>query len=523
MVALLDRLHRDASGPSGGSSGDAQQGVGSSAAGRRQPFATAGGPWEFNLRDLLRWCDLIESSVAPGDSTAAAAAEEMEQMDVDHQQQEQQQVAAGDAEALKEAAEHFAGMLLFQRLRTDQDRDHARAVFARIWGRVPRESAAPQLLVDESELVVGTARLPRGQDGGGAGAGGGEGARQQQLARAATDRLSLPAWQAPLLESAAHCAARGWMCLLVGGAGAGKTSVARLLAALAGRPLLELVLTTGTDTSDLLGSFEQVEPARRVQEIADAAGRLVSAACERLLLSADDVNGGGGRRLALARSLQEAWAAYERGLMSAGAAAAAGGAAGSQSMEDTEHQLQLAGRVIAALQQVVSSDLPEISDHEISAGAQPSIADALAAVAADAAAVQAELSAPGGRSTAGRFEWVDGSLTRAVERGGWVLLDNANLCNPTVLDRLNPLLEPGGVLQLSEAGGGADAGGRVIVPHPDFRLFLCLDPRMGEVSRAMRNRGIEVFLLPPGSVTGGGAGAGGAAGGAEQVGLGFMV
>eukprot|EP00961_Rhodomonas_salina_P022271 299750-Rhodomonas_salina.2 len=30
-----------------------------------------------------------------------------------------------------------------------------------------------------------------------------------------------------------------------------------------------------------------------------------------------------------------------------------------------------------------------------------------------------------------------------MERGEWVLLDNVNLCNPTVLDRLNPLLEPG--------------------------------------------------------------------------------
>ncbi len=32
----------------------------------------------------------------------------------------------------------------------------------------------------------------------------------------------------------------------------------------------------------------------------------------------------------------------------------------------------------------------------------------------------------------------------AIERGQWVLLDSANLCNPTVLDRLNPLLEPQG-------------------------------------------------------------------------------
>lgn len=38
----------------------------------------------------------------------------------------------------------------------------------------------------------------------------------------------------------------------------------------------------------------------------------------------------------------------------------------------------------------------------------------------------------GGNSTAGRFEWVDGALTRAVEEGRWVLLDNAGACPATV-------------------------------------------------------------------------------------------
>ena len=55
------------------------------------------------------------------------------------------------------------------------------------------------------------------------------------------------------------------MCILVGGAAAGKTALARTAAALAGRPVLELTLTAGSDTSDLLGSFEQQEPSRRLQ------------------------------------------------------------------------------------------------------------------------------------------------------------------------------------------------------------------------------------------------------------------
>ncbi len=39
----------------------------------------------------------------------------------------------------------------------------------------------------------------------------------------------------------------------------------RAAAALAGRPLEELALSAGTDTADLLGGFEQLEPLRRVQ------------------------------------------------------------------------------------------------------------------------------------------------------------------------------------------------------------------------------------------------------------------
>jgi midasin (ATPase involved in ribosome maturation) len=82
-----------------------------------------------------------------------------------------------------------------------------------------------------------------------------------------------------------------------------------------------------------------------------------------------------------------------------------------------------------------------------------------------------------GRMRARRFEWVDGPLTRAVAGGGWVLLDGANLCPATVLDRLNPLLEPGGELLLNEAGGGADGAPRALRPHAAFRLILALDPR----------------------------------------------
>lgn len=37
---------------------------------------------------------------------------------------------------------------------------------------------------------------------------------------------------------------------------------------------------------------------------------------------------------------------------------------------------------------------------------------------------------------------------------------------------------------------------RVIRPHPSFRLFATLNPKYGDISRAMRNRAVEVNASP---------------------------
>jgi len=96
----------------------------------------------------------------------------------------------------------------------------------------------------------------------------------------------------------------------------------------------------------------------------------------------------------------------------------------------------------------------------------------------------------------GGFHWVDGVLVKAMEEGKWLNLENVNFCPSSVLDRLNPLMEIGGSLVLTEGGGSDSTGARVIHPHPNFRLFLSMNADTGgEVSRAMRNRCIEVSLV----------------------------
>ena len=92
------------------------------------------------------------------------------------------------------------------------------------------------------------------------------------------------------------------------------------------------------------------------------------------------------------------------------------------------------------------------------------------------------------------FEWIDSTLVNAIENGQWLLIDNANFCSPSVLDRLNPLLEINGNLQINEKGIGENGVIPTIRAHKNFRMILCMNESFGELSRPMRNRGVEIYM-----------------------------
>ena len=80
----------------------------------------------------------------------------------------------------------------------------------------------------------------------------------------ATDLLLLRN-QLPWLEALAHCVQHDLPALLVGTAATGKTSMVQALAALCGQPLVQIALNGSSDTSDLLGGFEQASMGHRLQ------------------------------------------------------------------------------------------------------------------------------------------------------------------------------------------------------------------------------------------------------------------
>lgn len=137
MVGLLEAMHAAATAGDGGDGG----GGGGAAAGRR--FASLGGPWEFNLRDLLRWADLVERAVVPAPPAAAAGA------------------AAAENAALDDAAEHVARMLFEQRLRAAADRDAFAALWRRAWGRPLAARGALPVVLTPDTACIGRVLLPR--------------------------------------------------------------------------------------------------------------------------------------------------------------------------------------------------------------------------------------------------------------------------------------------------------------------------------------------------------------------------
>jgi len=95
--------------------------------------------------------------------------------------------------------------------------------------------------------------------------------------------------------------------------------------------------------------------------------------------------------------------------------------------------------------------------------------------------------------------WQDGLLVQAMRRGWWVILDEVNLAEPQILERLNSVLEDTPSLTLTEFDNSVlGAGGEPI--HEDFRLFATMNPAdyagRSVLSPAWRDRWRATRVVP---------------------------
>lgn len=235
-------------------------------------------------------------------------------------------------------------------------------------------------------------------------------------------------------QSLLMCVQLQWPVILCGPSGAGKTALITDLAATVGASCVTISMTAETDALDLIGGYEQYDPHRELQGFADRLHALLCSDCKTQL------------------SQPSFLAAVE-----------------------AVHILE---SLMLDRSDISGADLERILQYNESSDVRSILEE-----------VQ-QASQVADRTT---FTWLDGLLVEALQDGKWLILDNANLCSPSVLDRLNSLLEPNGFLLLNEHTHD-DGSPRMIRPHPDFRVFLVIDPGNGELSRAMRNRAVELYM-----------------------------
>ncbi|KAL4259301.1 Midasin, partial [Pleurotus pulmonarius] len=354
----------------------------------KRSFARDGAPWEFNLRDILRWCSLSLSS--------------------DRHLQPIQ----------------YLRSVYLQRFRTKNDEEFALRVFeegfstsaARVVERRPHHSVTP------THLQIGQFHH----------------ARNNLLPHRRPGQFLHP--HLSILETLGHCIRHNWLAILSGPQECGKSEVVKVLATYTGNVLYELSFSSATDTMDILGSFEQLDDEASVRVLLDSVANTLRVQTRSRVGSTESY-------VLCYQRIKEIIASLRT--------------------NDAMSSLQ---QTVSLLDQIPSDDRIHNHKHALLELLQKRISSL---------------------TSAGQFVWVDGPLIRAAKEGRWLLIEGANLCNPSVLDRLNSLCEPNGELVLSERGF-VNGAVQIIKPHPNFRLFMSVDPQFGELSRAMRNRGVEI-------------------------------
>uniref|UniRef100_A0A8B9G947 Midasin n=1 Tax=Amazona collaria TaxID=241587 RepID=A0A8B9G947_9PSIT len=374
-----------------------------------------GAPWEFNLRDLFRWCQLMLVDQSPG---------------------------------CYDPGQHVF-LVYGERMRTREDKEKVISAFRDIFGQeADVYTGTREFHITPYNVQIGYSVLSRGN----------------YIPRPGRN-LSLLHHSLQSLEFIMKCVHMSWMVILVGPAAVGKTSLVELLAHLTGHRLKIMAMNSAMDTTELLGGFEQVDINRPWQRLLEKVENTVNTLVrDSLLLTeicADD-----------AELVLRAWSSfilnYKPKSLSEG-----GRSVTAELVSKLEGILILTQRLNNKINSYSKAEFAHLVEEFRRFKLQQ-------AQAADC-------------NNHGTFEWVDGMLVQALQSGDWLLMDNVNFCNPSVLDRLNALLEPAGVLTMSERGV-IDGTIPTIAPHPNFRLFLSMDPVHGEISRAMRNRGIEIYI-----------------------------
>jgi hypothetical protein len=385
---------------------------------KKQEWGAKGGPWEFNLRDLVRWCQLMLKHQQPGYWKPS----------------------------------EFVEIIYQTKFRTKEDRLRVIELTTQMFGDWPSCLRSGPYITSLS-IKVGRIEL----------------LRTGQYMNTREQYRLLHHWLQPM-SALVQSLDMGWMTILVGNSGVGKSSLVRAVAQLTGHHLLEFPIITDMDTTDLLGGFEQADWKRDLLLTLCRLKLVVQGVLQDVLVLVKLDSCGFGD--------MDKFVSLISGLVSARSALTS-----LSNMLSTNEVLDKLESLLLNIEELIpaiESMCPDVL------GSLDELKRALLLLKNKIAA---------GGDNRGAFKWFDSTLIQAVQEGYWLLMDNANLCSASVLDRINPLLEPNGKLRIDERGVSDGDVVTVITPHKDFRLILTMDYTKGELSRAFRNRGIEIYML----------------------------
>jgi midasin len=289
----------------------------------------------------------------------------------------------------------FLNVVYLQRMRTSADRNEVIKLFEEVFESKPSLNTHPKFHINPKNLIIGSACMQR---------------CHFQPCKTWMNQLEILPGNLYSMEAIMHCLNQGWLCILVGPHSSGKTSLVRLLAQLTGNALHELNLSTGSDVSELLGCFEQYSLFRHYK----AAIYQVERYLDEYFCLESEIQ---WKEFIVARkSLFAKWFEFIASKRY------------SFSMPVSTFMDSWDARSFDSLALLVDIIEQLKNDLEVLNCPVSWSVDDLDRLLKSVQELQKNKSL----QQKVKFEWVAGDMVKAMESGEWVVLDNANLCNPTV-------------------------------------------------------------------------------------------
>ena len=375
--------------------------------GGRQPkqWGVIGSPWNFNLRDIIRWCTGIDSSLRMHqEKTETNSLSISTNLDMSHY-----------------IILRFAKLLFVERFRTRHDQQLAIAKLADHF--LPSEINAnieeiflnnvPDLSLSDDYIRIGLAHDKRFN------------ISSELFTR---ENMCIESEERSAIESLVLCTKHRWMPILVEENQSGRSGkLVRNLARLYGQPLHTISLNSASDTSELLGGFEQTGRFEKIGKLLNKVLNQLQVDFENYFQDQGDVNV--IVHIIKTKLYFESQANKSYTLF-----------AEKQENLDFDSEVFVPNEMVDVLQtyivcfekQGMKCDTMKLYLEEIS----------------DAITIY-----NGSKSdSAAQFDWIESVLVNAMVKGHWLLIEDANRCNPSVLDRLNGLVEENGKLEIGERG-----------------------------------------------------------------------